>query len=407
MRYSNLIKIALKALANNKTRALLTMLGIIIGIMSVIVILALGSGAKESIKDQIGTMGSSDMIMIMPYMGQEGGVTQSASNMQSLKREDYESLLNDAKFLKAVSPVVTTGGQAISGSNNTPTTMYGVSPSYLGIRNINVSSGAIFGDDDVSRATKVCLLGRTVADNLFPDGEDPLGKTIRFNSTPMKVVGLLESKGASSVGQDQDDMIIAPFTTVQKRFLAINHLHSIYASTVSEEYTNEAMAEIKEILRRNHKILEGNDDDFQLMSMEEVMGTIDSVTGLLTTLLACIAGISLLVGGIGIMNIMYVSVTERIKEIGLRMSIGAKGIHILIQFLIEAVIISLLGGLIGIILGWAVSAIAGLFLDMNTVIQPSSVIISFAICTLTGIFFGWYPAKKAANLNPIDAIRYE
>ncbi|MGI5914588.1 MAG: ABC transporter permease, partial [Bacteroidales bacterium] len=237
--------------------------------------------------------------------------------------------------------------------------------------------------------------------------EDPLGKTIRFNSTPMKVVGLLESKGASSVGQDQDDMIIAPFTTVQKRFLAINHLHSIYASTVSEEYTNEAMAEIKEILRRNHKILEGNEDDFQLMSMEEVMGTIDSVTGLLTTLLACIAGISLLVGGIGIMNIMYVSVTERIKEIGLRMSIGAKGIHILIQFLIEAVIISLLGGLIGIILGWAVSAIAGLFLDMNTVIQPSSVIISFAICTLTGIFFGWYPAKKAANLNPIDAIRYE
>jgi putative ABC transport system permease protein len=407
MRYSNLIKIALKALANNKTRAMLTMLGIIIGIMSVIVILALGSGATESIKEQIGTMGSSDMIMIMPYMEQEGGVMQSASNMQSLKMEDYESLLNDTKFLKAISPAVTTGGQAISGSNNAPTTMYGVSPSYLDIRDINVSSGAMFGDEDVTRATKVCLLGQTVVDNLFPDGEDPLGKTIRFNSIPMKVVGVLESKGASSMGQDQDDMIIAPFTTVQKRFLAINYIQSMNASTISEEYTDEAMAEITEILRTNHKIMEGDEDDFQLMSMDEVMSTIDSVTGLLTTLLASIAGISLLVGGIGIMNIMYVSVTERIKEIGLRMSIGAKGIHILTQFLIEAIIISLFGGLIGIILGWAISAVAGLFMDMNTAIQPASVIISFGICTITGIFFGWYPAKKAANLNPIDAIRYE
>ncbi len=407
MRYSNLIKIALKALANNKTRALLTMLGIIIGIMSVIVILALGSGATESIKDQIGTMGSSDMIMIMPYMEQDGGVTQSSANMQSLKLADYESLRNDAKFLKSISPTVTTSGQAINGSNNAPTTMYGVSPSYLNIRDINVAAGAMFSEEDVTRATKVCLLGQTVIENLFPDGEEPLGKTIRFNSIPMKVVGVLESKGASSMGQDQDDMVIAPFTTVQKRFLAINYIQSMNASTISEEYTDEAMAEIRDILRTNHKIRENDEDDFQLMSMDEVMGTIDSVTGLLTTLLASIAGISLLVGGIGIMNIMYVSVTERTKEIGLRMSIGAKGIHILTQFLIEAIIISLLGGLIGIIFGWAISAVAGLLMNMNTAIQPASVIISFGICTITGVFFGWYPAKKAANLNPIDAIRYE
>ena len=383
------------------------MLGIIIGIMSVIVILALGGGATESIKDQIGTMGSSDMIMIMPNMDREGGVTQSAADMQSLKLADYESLLNDAKFIKAVSPSVTTSGQAINGSNNAPTTIYGVSPSYLDIRDINVATGAMFGEEDVTRATKVCLLGQTVVENLFPDGEEPLGKTIRFNSIPMKVVGVLESKGASSMGQDQDDMIIAPFTTVQKRFLAINYIQSMNASTISEEYTEEALAEVSEILRINHKIGEGDEDDFELMSMDEVMSTIDSVTGLLTTLLACIAGISLLVGGIGIMNIMYVSVTERIKEIGLRMSIGAKGIHILTQFLIEAIIISLLGGVIGIILGWAISAVAGMFLNMNTAMQPVSVIISFSICTITGVFFGWYPAKKAANLNPIDAIRYE
>lgn len=407
MRYSNLFKIALKALSNNKTRAFLTMLGIIIGITSVIVILALGAGSKASIKNEIGAMGSSNMIMIMPNMESEGGVTQSASSMQSLKVADYEAIANNTKYIKAVSPSVTTSGQAINGSNNTPTTLYGVSPSYLEIRNFEVSKGSMFGDEDVTKAAKVCVLGQTVVEELFPNGEDPLGKMIRFNSIPLKVIGVLASKGASSMGQDQDDQILTPFTTVQKRFLAITYIQSMNAATISEEYTDEAMAEITEILQTNHKIRIGETNDFELMSMEEVMGTIDTVIGLLTTLLACVAGIALLVGGIGIMNIMYVSVTERTREIGLRMSIGAKGSHILTQFLIEAIIISLMGGTIGIVLGWALSSIAGALTGLETAVQLNSVIISFAVCTITGVFFGWYPARKAADLNPIDAIRYE
>jgi len=407
MRYSNLIKIALKALGNNLTRALLTMLGIIIGITSVIVILALGSGTNELMKEEIGAMGSSTMIMIMPNTENEGGVTQSASNMQSLKLADYESLLTETKFIKDVSPVVSASGQAINGPNNAPTSMTGVAPGYLGISNLTVAEGSMFTEEDVNRATKVCVVGKTVVENLFPDGEDPLGKIIRFNSIPMKIIGVLEEKGASTMGQDQDDVLLAPYTTVQKRFLAITYFQRINVSTISEEYTEQAVAEITTILQNNHNIAIGETNDFEIMSMDEVMSTMDTVTGMLTTLLACIAGISLLVGGIGIMNIMYVSVTERTREIGLRMSIGAKGVHILAQFLIEAIIISLVGGVIGIIFGWGISAVAGMALGINAAVQPSSVLISCAVCSITGIFFGWYPARKAANLNPIDAIRYE
>ena len=406
MRYRNLIKIAVKALSNNKTRAVLTMLGMIIGISSVIIIIALGKGTQESIKNEISSMGS-NMIMVSPYRERRNGVRQSASSMQSLKTSDYEAIAKEATYVAKITPTVNASGQVINGSNNAPTTMYGANSDYLDIRMLKLKDGTMFTEADIKSAAKVCVVGQTVVDNLFTNGEDPIGKIIRFNSIPMKIIGVLEEKGSSTMGSDQDDLIIAPFTTVQKRILAIKHIQGITASAISEEYTQEAIDEITDILERTHKIRIGDEYDFEIRSMEEIMDTIDTVTGLLTTLLACIAGISLLVGGIGIMNIMYVSVTERIKEIGLRMSIGAKGIHILSQFLIEAIIVSLLGGIIGILFGWAISTVVGMILNLNTSIQMSSVLLSFGICTAIGVFFGWYPAQKAANLNPIDALRYE
>ena len=406
MNYKNLIKVALKALSNNKFRGFLTMLGIIIGVGSVIAMLAIGQGSKRSIRAQISEMGS-NMIMINPGTGRFGGVRQSASSMQTLKIEDYRTIVNETSYISACSPSVNSSGQAIYGANNTPTTIYGINQDYMDIRKYTVSEGEMFTDQDVARAAKVCVVGQTIVDNLFPNGEDPLGKTIRFGKIPFKIIGVLTSKGYNSMGMDQDDLILAPYTTVQKRILAITYLQGIFASAVTEELSDKAIDELTAILRQNHNIRPGEEDDFNIRSQEELSSMMSSTSDLMTVLLACIAGISLLVGGIGIMNIMYVSVTERTREIGLRMSIGAKGRHILWQFLIEAVIISVVGGIIGVLLGIGAAAAIKYIAGWPVFVQPYSVILSFAVCTVTGIFFGWYPAKKASNLDPIEAIRYE
>ena len=406
MNGTNLIKIAVRALANNKLRGFLTMLGIIIGVASVITMLAIGQGSKRSIQAQISEMGS-NMIMIQPGADMRGGVRQDASAMETLKLQDYENIVDETRFVSAVSPSVNSSGQAIYGANNAPTTVYGISPDYLEIRRYKVGDGDMFTEQDIQTAAKVCVVGKTVVDNLFPDGSNPVGKVIRFQKLPFRIVGVLESKGYNSMGMDQDDLILAPYTTIQKKVLAITHLQGITCSALKEEYTDQAIDEITEILRRNHKLRDTDDDDFTIRSQQELSTMLTSTTDMMTVLLAAVAGISLLVGGIGIMNIMYVSVTERTREIGLRMSIGAKGIDILAQFLIESILISVTGGLIGVVFGVGAALVVNGVAHFPIYIQPWSVILSFAVCTITGVFFGWYPAKKAAQLDPIEAIRYE
>lgn len=406
MNGTNLIKIAVRALANNKLRGFLTMLGIIIGVASVITMLAIGQGSKRSIQAQISEMGS-NMIMIHPGADVRGGVRQDASAMETLKLQDYEDIVDETRFVSAVSPSVNSSGQAIYGANNAPTTVYGISPDYLEIRRYKVEDGDMFTEQDIQTAAKVCVVGKTVVDNLFPDGGNPVGKVIRFQKLPFRIVGVLESKGYNSMGMDQDDLILAPYTTIQKKVLAITHLQGITCSALKEEYTDQAIDEISEILRRNHKLKESDDDDFTIRSQQELSTMLTSTTDMMTVLLAAVAGISLLVGGIGIMNIMYVSVTERTREIGLRMSIGVKGIDILAQFLIESILISVTGGLIGVVFGVGTALVVNGVAHFPIYIQPWSVILSFAVCTVTGVFFGWYPAKKAAQLDPIEAIRYE
>ena len=382
------------------------MLGIIIGVASVITMLAIGQGSKRSIQAQISEMGS-NMIMIQPGADMRGGVRQDASAMETLKLQDYEDIVNETRYVSATSPSVNSSGQAIYGANNAPTTVYGISPDYMEIRRYEVEDGDMFSDQDVQTAAKVCVIGKTVVDNLFPGGENPVGRVIRFQKLPFRVVGVLKSKGYNSMGMDQDDLILAPYTTIQKKILAITHLQGITCSALKEEYTDQAIDEISEILRRNHRLRETDDDDFTIRSMQELSTMLTSTTDIMTTLLAAVAGISLLVGGIGIMNIMYVSVTERTREIGLRMSIGAKGMDILAQFLIESILISVTGGSIGVLFGVGAALIVNVVAHFPIYIQPWSVLLSFVVCTVTGVFFGWYPAKKAAQLDPIEAIRYE
>lgn len=405
MNGTNLFKIALRALANNKLRAFLTMLGIIIGVASVITMLAIGQGSKKSIQKQISEMGS-NMIMIHPGADMRGGVRQDPSAMQTLKLTDYESLRDETNYIAAISPNVSSSGQLIAGNNNYPSSVSGVGLDYLEIRQLNIESGEMFTETDIQTSAKVCVIGKTIVDNLFPN-EDPIGRIIRFNQVPFRVVGVLKSKGYNSMGMDQDDVVLAPYTTVMKRLLAQTYLEGIFASALTEDMTDNATEEITEILRRNHKLKESNDDDFTIRTQQELSSMLNTTTDLMTTLLACIAGISLVVGGIGIMNIMYVSVTERTREIGLRMSVGARGIDILSQFLIEAILISITGGIIGVIIGCGASFIVKNVAHWPIYIQTWSVFLSFAVCTVTGVFFGWYPAKKAADLDPIEAIRYE
>lgn len=406
MNFANLLKIALRALNNNKMRGFLTMLGIIIGVASVITMLAIGQGSKRSIRAQISEMGS-NMIMVHPGAERRGGVRQDPASMQSLKLEDYQAIASETRYVSSTSPSVSSSGQTIYGANNYPTSVYGVNQDYLDIRKYTVGEGELFTDQDILTSAKVCLVGKTIVDNLFTNGEDPLGKVIRFNKIPFKIIGVLTPKGYNSMGMDQDDLILAPYTTIQKRVLAITHLQGIYASALTEDMTEEAEEEISDLLRRNHKLKKGDDDDFMIRSQQELSSMMSSTTDMMTVLLACIAGISLLVGGIGIMNIMYVSVTERTREIGLRMSIGAKGRDILAQFLLEAILISVTGGIIGVLLGIGAAYVVKIVLGWPVFVQVYSVVLSFVVCTMTGIFFGWYPAQKASDLDPIEAIRYE
>jgi len=408
MKIFNLIRIALRALQRNKLRAFLTMLGIIIGVGAVIAMVAIGQGSKKSIQDQLSSMGS-NMITIRPNNNQSagGGARLDASTLQSLTLDDIKAIQSQAQYINAVSPAVQGRGQAINGSLNWPTTMQGVSPDFLDIRNWPLKEGAPFGNEDISGATKVCLIGQTVVENIFDPGDDPLGKTIRFNKIPFKIIGVLAEKGENAFGQDQDDIILAPYTTVQKRILAIPYIQTIYASSTSSETSEPATQELSQILRSSHRLTSAEQDDFTVRTQAELINTFSSTSQLLTVLLAAIAGISLLVGGIGIMNIMYVSVTERTKEIGLRMSIGARGVDILMQFLMEAIAMSITGGILGVALGLLASKLITVFLAWPTLVSESSIVLSFVVCAITGIFFGYYPAQKASRLDPIEALRYE
>lgn len=394
------------AMARNKMRTILTMLGIIIGVASVIAMLAIGQGSKKSIQDQISSMGS-NMLMIRPNSSMQGGVTLDASTMQSLTMKDVAAIKQQCPSIAYVSPLVSGRGQTIYASKNWPTSVQGVGTEFLEIRKMSIKDGIMFTDQDVSSAAKVCILGQTVIENLFPDGDSPIGKTIRFKNIPFKVIGTLEEKGENTFGQDQDDIILTPYTTIQQRVLAITYIQNIYTSAINENSTDEALKEVTAALRQSHNLRDSQDDDFSVRTQAELINTFSSVTQMLTILLAAIASISLLVGGIGIMNIMFVSVTERTREIGLRMAIGGREIDIMFQFLIEAVMISVAGGLIGVVLGITTSYALASILGWPIAITSLSIILSFLVCFATGVFFGWYPARKASYLDPIEALRYE
>jgi putative ABC transport system permease protein len=406
MSIKNLFKIALNALLRNKFRAFLTMLGIIIGVASVIAMLGIGEGSKISIQEQISGMGL-NLVSVVPGSQQRGGVQYGASTMQSLKETDVTAILAECPAIIAATPEVRGNGQAVYSASNWPTSLYGENESYLKIRERAVLSGRMFTNRELEGASKVCLLGTTVVKNLFGADADPVGMIVRFKKIPFLVIGVLAPKGLNTFGQDQDDLILAPYTTVQKRVLAITWVQGIYTSAIDAKSTDAAAIQIEETLRRSHKIKASDQNDFTIRNQADLLTTFSSVSNILTILLGAIAGISLLVGGIGIMNIMYVSVTERTREIGLRMAIGGKGRDILLQFLTESILLSVTGGVIGILLGIAASKVIGSTMGWPVVVLPGSEILSFAVCTVIGVFFGWYPAKKASNLDPIDALRYE
>jgi putative ABC transport system permease protein len=406
MTFWGLILIAFDSLLRNKARAFLTMLGIIIGVASVIVMLAIGQGSKQSIRNQISGMGS-NLIMVMPGGQFRGGVQMGNSSSRALDLADVAALSARAKNISHISPEVRANGQVINGNRNTPTSIYGVSPQYLKIKNLTVKTGRSFTEKEVRSVAKVCVLGQTVIENVFGEKEVPIGSVIRFNKIPLRIIGILAEKGQNNFGMDQDDLILAPYTTVQKRMLAITTIQGIYMSAISEDKSPDAEKEIESILRSTHDLKTGEENDFEVRSQEELIKTLGSVSDVLTVLLGAIAGISLVVGGIGIMNIMYVSVTERTREIGLRISIGAKRVHIMRQFLMESFVISMIGGLIGIVTGTSSSAVVEWLMNWPTEISLSSIVLSFGVCSMVGIFFGWYPAKKAARLDPIEALRYE
>lgn len=405
MNFINLLKVAFHAIANNKFRSFLSMLGIIIGVAAVIIMMAIGQGSKESVRKNISQMGT-NVIMIRPGADMRGGVRQDPSAMQTLKQEDYESIVREKKFITYVSPEVSSSGQAIYGANNTLTSIYGEGLEYFNIKQWVVEDGECFTEEDIKKSSKVCVVGKTIVDELFPNVADPIGKTIRFKSIPFRIVGVLKSKGYNNWGMDQDNVIIAPYTTVMKRILAQTYFSSINCSAITEEMTDDAIEELTTILRNNHKLKDDADDDFTIRSQQEMMETMSSTMDTITIILVVAAAFSLLVAGIGIMNIMLVSVTERTKEIGLRMSVGARGIDISNQFLIESIMISITGGILGIIVGWLGTYICAAF-NLPTSIPLWSILVSFAVCTVIGVGFGYFPAQKAASMDPIEAIRYE
>ena len=407
MNILNLFKVSINAVANNKMRSFLSMLGIIIGVAAVIIMMSIGQGSKESIRQELSTMGT-NLLTIRPGADRRGGVRQDPSAMQTLKMADYQRIIDEKKFVSYVSPEVTSGGQVIYGNNNTNSTVYGESTEYLDIKQWELEEGTNFTEEDIRKASKVCVVGTTIVKELFGEGKETeaIGKNIRFKSIPLRIVGVLKSKGYNSWGMDQDNVIISPYTCVMKRIAAQTYFNSIVCSALTEELSDAAIEELTQILRSNHKLKDGADDDFTIRSQQEMMETMSSTMTTLQTVLVVAAAFSLLVAGIGIMNIMLVSVTERTKEIGLRMSVGARGIDISRQFLLESVTISLSGGIIGIGLGYLLSWVANM-IGFPATVPLWSVIVSFGVCALIGLLFGYIPAHKAATMDPIEALRYE
>ena len=402
----NLIRISAKALLRNKTRSALSMLGIVIGIAAVIAVVNLGEGLKQSTANQLSDMGT-NLIMVMRANQRRGGISMGSSNVESLTVRDCELIAKNAKNITMVSPVVNSGGQLVNGSRNWSGTVYGGSPDYLEIRKYDIATGVNFTEDDIKKYSKVGLIGQTIVEELFDDGEDPIGKTIRVGGMPFMVIGTLKEKGENGMGMDQDDIVIMPYSTVQKRMLGVNYIQQIVCSAVSEDVAEAAVEEIEEILRASHKIVDGAADDFEVRTQQEMLEMMSSMTGMITTVLVAIALISLLVGCIGIMNIMYVTVTERTKEIGLRMSIGAKNAAILMQFLTESIILSLIGGVIGLLLGVGLSYVVAMAMSLPFVINGVWMVISFVSCAILGLIAGFFPALKASRTDPINALRYE
>jgi putative ABC transport system permease protein len=407
MKILNLLIIAIRSLNKNKVRSLLTMLGIIIGVASVIAMLAIGQGSRDAIQKQIAGMGT-NVIMIFPGASFRGGVATAAGTAITLRIEDVDAIRAQCPAVKYLSPVARAGGQVIASNNNWNTTVNGVYAEYLDIRNLELESGSRFTDDDEKRASKVCIIGKTVSDNLFGEDSNPIGQKIRIRNIPFTIIGLLKQKGQSGMGQDQDDIIYAPYSTIQKRMRgSSNEVQQVYISAISEADIPVAQQQIDELLRTRKNLSLSEEPPYNIRTQTEITQTATATSSTMITLLASIASISLLVGGIGIMNIMLVSVTERTREIGLRMAIGARGRDILRQFLLEAMLLSILGGLIGIALGVGTSKALVQFLGWPVTLTSYSIILAFSFATIIGVFFGWYPARKASNLIPMDALRYE
>ena len=400
-----LLKVALKSIFKNKMRSFLTSLGIIIGVCSVIVMVGVGKGSQQKIEDSISSLGT-NLILIFPNHARFGGINSSRTSRRSLNPDDTEYLVEHGENFLAVSGSVRSMNQVIGGVSNWNTTVEGVDPGYLEIKSWDLKSGTFFTQRDNNSKKKVCVLGQTVADELYPD-MDAVGQKIRIGNKPFKVIGVLEEKGETSMGNDQDDIILAPTNTVLTRLQGRDYLNQIYVSAISEDKMEAAQEEVSELMRQKHGIKYGEDDDFIVRTQTEITDIASETSRTLTLLLAAIAGVSLVVGGIGIMNIMLVSVTERTREIGIRLAIGAKGKDVLRQFLYEAITLSLFGGLIGILLAIIISKGINYFTDINALINPQIVMIAVIFSAAVGIFFGYYPARKAARLNPIDALRYE
>ena len=405
MKWERLVMVAYNSITKNRMRSFLTMLGMIIGVGSVIAMLALGSGTQKDIENEIASLGT-NLIMIVPGNSSMGGISRGAGSLNTLSLKDVERLSKEASLLTRVSPLVRSSGQIIAGSNNWSTTAEGVDVNYLDIKNMSLRSGAFFTDRDVKTKAKVAVIGRTVADELFGDN-NPIGAKVRIGNVPFTVIGVLEEKGQSMMGNDQDDIVLAPYTTVLYRLGDGETIHMIMASALSDENIEETEAEISGILRSEHRLSDGEEDDFSVRSQTEITERATSVTGMLTLLLGAVAGVSLLVGGIGIMNIMLVSVTERTREIGIRLAIGAREKDVLVQFLVEAAIISLLGGIVGIAAGVGIALLIGGLIGSSILISPVVVAVSFVFSGAIGIFFGFYPARKAASMDPIVALHYE
>ncbi len=405
MKFMNIIKIAIIAITRNKMRSFLTILGIVIGVAAVIAMLAIGYGSNNSIRETISSMGT-NLINVRPVSPNSSGVRRSSSATQTLKVKDVTYLQNNSKLIDAISPELDGSGQVVYGSNNWPTRIYSGNEDYLHIKKYEVASGRVFTSKEIKTAAKVCLIGQTIIDNIFGD-EDPIGKVIRFEKIPFTVIGTLTEKGDNTFGQDQDDMMLAPYTTVMKRIYRQTYLRAVVLSAKSEDSIDITTAEVTKLLRLSHKLKDSEEDDFEIKTQEELISNFSSVSEMMLVLLGSIAAISLVVGGIGIMNVMYMSVTERTREIGLRMALGGKSRDVLKQFLFEALLLSVLGGIIGILVGILASVIVEHVLGWPVLVTTNSILLSFLFCTFIGVFFGWYPARKASALNPIEALRHE